>query len=409
MIAKTTQVIRRLHPKRVVETFPLFLKDEAISGKLILIATILALIAVNSPLRSSYDLLWHNQLSIGLGNLNLSLDLRHWLNEGLMAIFFLVVGLEIKREIVFGQLKDVRRVLLPIAAALGGMVVPALLYLTINHHSDAAQGWGIPIATDIAFAVTVLLLLGSRIPKSLKLFLLTLAIADDIGAIFVIALFYANSINFWFLTSSVLIALGLWGLRRLLANRLPLFILFSIVLWLTMHATGIHASIVGAIVGLLAPTSEDPLGKSVARRLEDFFLPISTFIVLPMFAFANAGVVLSTRAFSDTTGISVITGVVIGLAVGKMVGIFGASWLMTRFGRTSLPTGTTWRHIIGVGFIAGIGFTVSIFMSDLAFPDSPLLIEAAKIGIFIASILSAILGATLLLTSRHPNEEDSYT
>lgn len=407
MIPKTRQAIRRFHPKNVIEAFPVFLKDEAISGKLILVATLLALVAINTPLRHTYEALWTNRLSVGLGSWNLSLDLRHWVNEGLMAIFFLVVGLEIKRELVHGQFQDLRKAILPVVAAIGGMVVPALLYLMITRGSDAARGWGIPIATDIAFAVSVLLLLGQHVPKSLKLFLLTLAIADDIGAITVIALFYASAINYWFLATSLAIILSFWWLRRILANKPAIFVLLSIVLWLTMHASGIHASIVGAIVGLLAPTGQRPSSESIARKIEDFFLPISTFIVLPLFAFANAGVVLSTRIFSNSTEVSVVTSVVAGLAVGKMVGIVGASWLMTRFGKASLPAGTTWRHIIGVGFIAGIGFTVSIFITELAFVSDLQLIETAKIGIFIGSIISALLGSIILLTTHRQNHSSS--
>lgn len=396
MYEKTKRIAKRLHPKNVVDTFPQFLRDEAISGKLILVATVLALVATNSPLHDIYEDFWHNYLSIGLGSWSLSLDLRHWINEGLMALFFLVVGLEIKREMVHGELRDRKKAILPIAAAVGGMVVPALLYVAVNNQPGLVQGWGIPIATDIAFAVAILALLSRRVPISLKLFLLTLAIADDIGAIFVIALFYAEIINYWFLSLSAVILVLFSLFRNRLAGHLGWFLCIGIVLWLTTHLSGIHASIVGAAVGLIAPVALRPKGMSISKRLEDFFLPISTFAVLPLFAFANAGVILSTQAFDNSTSASVIAGIILGLTVGKMAGITAAAWLMVRLGKASLPDGTNWRHIIGVGFIAGIGFTVSIFITELAFRDNLQLIESAKIGIFIASILSAVLGSAVL-------------
>jgi NhaA family Na+:H+ antiporter len=399
MREKARHIASRLHPKNVVGTFPTFLKDEAISGKLILLATALALIAVNSPLQHAYEDLWRNHLSVGLGSWILSLDLRHWINEGLMAIFFLVVGLEIKREHVHGELRDVKKAILPIAAAVGGMVVPAILYVAVNNRPELIQGWGIPIATDIAFAVAILTLLSRRVPASLKLFLLTLAIADDIGAIFVIALFYAEIINYLFLALSALILVTLFVFRKRLADKLAWFLLIGVALWLTTHLSGIHASIVGAAVGLIAPVALRPSGLSISKRLEDFFLPISTYAILPLFAFANAGVIISTEAFSNTSSASVMIGVILGLLVGKVIGITAATWLMVRFGKAVLPIGTNWQHIIGVGFVAGIGFTVSIFITELAFRTDLQLIESAKIGIFIASIASGILGILVLLNA----------
>ncbi len=397
MHEKTKHIAKNLHPKAIVDSFPTFLRDEAISGKLILLATVLALLAINSPLQNVYENLWHNQLSFGLNNWSLSLDLRHWINEGLMAIFFLVVGLEIKRELVHGELNDKSKAILPVAAALGGMIVPAVLYILINNQPGLIQGWGIPIATDIAFAVAILALLSKRIPSSLKVFLLTLAIADDIGAIFVIALFYAEVINYWYLATSAILLITLVIFRERISSRLTLYLLLGLVLWLTTHLSGIHASIVGAAVGLIAPVTLKNGGISTSRRLEDFFLPISTFAILPLFAFANAGVVLSTRSFSDTSSVSVMLGIILGLVVGKMTGIVMATWLMVRFGKASLPVNAQWLHIIGVGFVAGIGFTVSIFITELAFKTNLQLIEAAKIGIFIASIVSAVIGATVLV------------
>lgn len=378
----------------------LLLKDEAIGGKLIVGFAVLALIVVNSPLKSIYDTLWHLNFNIGLGDFSLSQDLRHWVNEGLMAVFFLVVGLEIKRELVNGELKDHKKAVLPVAAALGGMIVPAAIYIAFNLDSSAIQGWGIPIATDIAFAVAILTLLSKRVPLSLKLFLLTLAIVDDIGAIFVIALFYAEIINYEYLLGAIGLVAGIWLSRKWLSDKLAIVIALGVVLWVTTHLSGIHASIVGAAMGLLAPVPRSDKVPSQSRSLEEFFLPISTFIVLPIFAFANAGVVLSGDMFNNSESIRLILGITCGLVLGKLIGISGAAWLMVRLGYAKLPTGTSWTHIIGISLIAGIGFTVSIFITELAFSDNRQLVETAKISVFIASGIAAALGSAVLLKTK---------
>lgn len=381
-------------------TLRMFLQDETIAGKLIIAFAALALIVVNSPLRETYESFWQLNLSIGLGDLTLSQDLRHWVNEGLMSFFFLVVGLEIKRELVKGELRDPKKAALPIGAAIGGMVFPAVIYLAFNLHSNAIQGWGIPIATDIAFAVAVLALLGKRVPFSLKLFLLTLSIVDDIGAIVIIALFYAEIIHTGFLFGSIALLLMIWLFRKRLAGRMPIFIALGVLLWLTTHLSGIHASIVGAAIGLLAPLYGPAQKQSIGKRLEDFFLPISTFISLPVFAFANAGVVLTATAFTHADSLPVMSGVIMGLVFGKLIGISGVAWLMTRLGYAKLPAGTNWAHIIGVSLIAGIGFTVSIFITELAFEGNRELAETAKISIFIASGVAAVLGSAVLLNAK---------
>ena len=383
-----------MHPLRISSQLNIFLKDESISGKLILGATLLSLLAVNSPLRENYIDFWHLPFSLGIGSWSLSLDLRHWVNEGLMAFFFLVVGLEIKRELVKGELREFKTAILPIGAALGGMVVPGLIYLFFNSSPDTIRGWGIPIATDIAFALAVLALLGKRVPTSLKIFLLTLAIADDIGAITIIALFYAEIINYGFLFISVAIIAGLYAFRKLLGNQLLLVILAGTTLWLTTHLAGIHASIVGAVMGLLAPIATQKSHSSMSEDIERFFLPITTFFVLPIFAFANAGFVLSGNALASYT--PVMWGIVFGLVAGKTIGITFVSWILVKIGVASLPEGLNWRHVTGIGLIAGIGFTVSIFITELAFAGNQQLIDAAKISIFIASALSALLGLAFL-------------
>lgn len=394
MKEKIKFIAQKLHTKQVVTMFDTFLKDESIGGKLILIAALLSLVVVNSPLRDAFNHFWHLPLTIGLDSWSMTLDLRHWVNEGLMAFFFLVVGLEIKRELVKGELKDKLTAILPIGAALGGMLMPALIYLMFNLDSGALQGWGIPIATDIAFAVAVLSLLSNRVPVSLKMFLLTLAIADDIGAIFVIALFYAEIINYWYLAASFLLVGGIFMFRKLLTYRLVAVGLLGVLLWVTTHLSGIHASIVGAVMGFLAPVSESSESVGVSEKVEKIVLPITTFFVLPIFAFANAGFPLSTSAL--TTNQSIMWGVFIGLVLGKAAGITLASWLLVKLRLAQLPRGVVWKHIMGIGFIAGIGFTVSIFITELAFSDNESYINTAKISIFIASAVSALLGYIIL-------------
>lgn len=398
MKEKIQKLAVRLHPKRVADVFDTFLKDESIGGKLILIAAVLSLIIVNSPFFGYFDSFWHLPLSLGLGSWSISLDLRHWVNEGLMAFFFLVVGLEIKRELVKGELRDIKTALLPIGAAIGGMVVPALVYLVFNLNSDATQGWGIPIATDIAFAVAVLSLLSNRVPTSLKIFLLTLAIADDIGAIFVIALFYAEIINYWYLAASFVLIVGMFMFRKMLTYRLLFVILLGIMLWLTTHLSGIHASIVGAALGFLAPIGKSGAPAEVGEKVERFLLPITTFFVLPIFAFANAGFPINAEALASNQ--MILLGVFSGLVFGKVAGISLASWLLVRYNIAQLPKGVRWPHVIGIGFIAGIGFTVSIFITELAFSASEPFMNTAKLGIFIASIVSALLGYVVLRSVR---------
>ena len=394
MHEKIKHLAVKLHPKHINAYLETFLKDESIGGKLILAAALISLLVVNSPVSGAFHYFWHLPFTLGTDSLGITLDLKHWVNELLMALFFLVVGLEIRRELSHGELKNIKTAILPVGAAVGGMIVPALIYLAFNLSSDAIQGWGIPIATDIAFAVAVLSLLGNRVPVSLKIFLLTLAIADDIGAIFIIALFYADIINYWFLGASFVLAGGMYILRKYLTYRLVLVATLGVVLWLTTHLSGIHASIVGAVIGLLLPVTKQPEKKLVAEQLEKMFLPVTTFVILPIFAFANAGFPITADSFSSN--LSVFWGIALGLVVGKLAGITFASWLLVKLNIASMPAGVTWTQIMGIGFIAGIGFTVSIFITELAFSDNELLTNTAKMAIFIASATSALAGYTLL-------------
>lgn len=395
-----SKLAESLRPTRLTALAQYLLKDEAISGKLILAATVLALIAANTGLQHVYDNLWHADLSVRIGDWTLSKDLRGWVDEGLMALFFLVVGLELKRELVTGELRRFKTAALPFAAAIGGMIVPAVLYTSLNMGTAGAGGWAIPMATDIAFAVAILALVGKGIPSSVRLFLLTLAIVDDIGAVIVIALFYNHGLHPAFLLYAGFIAVMFAVMQRLRILSMPVFVIGSVMIWLLIDQSGVHASIAGVIIGLLAPLSarRKDVG-SIAERLEHATIPVSTLIVVPVFAFANTGIILSLKSFNQEGAGTIAVGIILGLVVGKVVGIVGASWLMVRCNLANMPTRANWTHIVGVGLLAGIGFTVSIFVTDLAFTDENL-INVSKMSIFIASALSGILGMLTLRAVR---------
>ncbi|MEQ8843029.1 MAG: Na+/H+ antiporter NhaA [Acidimicrobiales bacterium] len=409
-----------------------FLRVEAAGGILLLIATLVAIVWANSPWSESYHTILETHISFQVGDL-LELDesILDWVNDALMAIFFFVVGLEIKRELVTGELRDPRAAALPAIAAVGGMAVPALIYLLINAGGDGAQGWGIPMATDIAFAVGVVSLLGDRVPSAMKVFLLTLAIVDDIGAIAVIAFFYTDDFSsIWFL-------LAIAGILVVVAMRIvkiwwiPAYVVAGTFIWLAVFESGIHATIAGVILGLITPavplkssiedgadelvrqvaagTASAPVVRrvnfelkeqvSVASRLDDVLHPFSSYIIIPVFALANAGVMLSTDTLSGAVTSPVTLGIVIGLVFGKLIGISFFTWVAIRSGLASLPRGASWVDVIGLAAMAGIGFTVSLFVTGLAF-DEPLLADEARIGILAASAIAAVFGAAILSRSK---------
>jgi NhaA family Na+:H+ antiporter len=371
-----------------------FLRTEAGGGVVLLGATVVALVWANSPWQGAYHDFWHHELVLGPGGWAVRESLGHWVNDALMAVFFFVVGLEIKRELVRGELQDPRAATLPVVAALGGMVLPALLFWAVVGSGDAVAGWGIPMATDIAFAVGVLAILGDRVPRGLKVFVLTLAIVDDIGAILVIAVFYAKAFNAgWLMGAAAMLSLVV-AARRLGVARPVAYVPIALAAWYCTYRSGIHPTIAGVLLGLLTPAGTIG-GREVLEGLEHRLHPWSSYVVIPVFALANAGVALDREAIADAAGSRLTWGVILGLVVGKMVGIAGASVIGARTGLGRFPDGVGVRHLVGAGAVGGIGFTVSLFITGLAF-ESDTLQAQAKMGILAGSLVAALLGAAVL-------------
>lgn len=372
-----------------------FLKTESGGGIVLLIASVIALIWANAD-ATGYEGFWHGQLTKALDEIGLDLDLRHWINDGAMALFFFVVGLEIKRQFVDGELRRLRQAALPLIAAVGGMAAPALIYLAFNAGGESARGWGIPMATDIAFAIGVLALVTPRVPIGLKIFLLSLAIVDDIGAIAVIALVYSDGISFSPLAAAIA-TLALFRLAWLLPGgtvRATALLAAAGMTWLLTQWSGVHATIAGVALGVLVPASaaEEP---SAAERLEHGLHPWTSFVVVPLFALANAGVTLASETLRDAVGNPIAIGIFAGLVVGKIAGISGAAYFAVALRLADLPSGVSWRQVIGASALGGIGFTVSLFIAQLAFTDSAT-VGAAKIAIFAASLVAGVTGYLLL-------------
>lgn len=421
--------------KWVINPVNRFIGKSTTGGIVLFIAAVVALILANSPWKEAYHHFWEHKFSLGIDNKYiLDQNLHHWINDGLMAVFFFVVGLELKREIIGGELSNPKKAFLPVAAGIGGMIFPALIYLLFNSSGEAQNGWGIPMATDIAFALGVLFLLGDRVPASLKLFLTVLAIADDIGAVLVIAFFYTSDISFTSLIVGsafllLLIISNLVGVR----STIYYGILGIGGLWMAFLLSGVHATIAGVLAAFTIPANvkideigfsekmkmylekfkrADPNGVPTVtpeqlhiledmrtlskqamtplQRLEHGLHPIVTFIIMPIFALANAGVTLSSESATTTTSYVAI-GVIFGLLIGKFIGIVGVTGLMLKFELAALPEGMNFKHLIGVGLLASIGFTMSLFVANLAF-DNNELIQQAKIGILIASLTGGIIG-----------------
>jgi NhaA family Na+:H+ antiporter len=380
--------------RRIVDPLEEFLHDEAAGGLALVVATVAALLWANLA-GEGYSSFWARGLDVGAGDLALHLDLRHWVNDGLMAIFFFVVGLEIKRELVSGELRDRRAATLPVMAAVGGVAMPALIFVAVTAGTPEASGWAIPAATDIAFAVGVLALLGDRVSSGVKLLLLTIAIVDDIAAIVIIAVFYSDSLSAAWLFAALGGLLLVLGMRRLQVASIAMYVPVGIFVWVAVHESGVHATIAGVALGLLTPTGRFH-GRRVLENLEHRLHPISAFAIVPLFALANVGVQFGGGALADAAHSRLAWAIVAGLLLGKVLGIAGATFLGLRLGWGTLPGGVRRAQIWGLAALGGIGFTVSLFIAQLAY-DDPEIVSTAKIGIFAGSLLSAAIGAGLLV------------
>ena len=420
--------------QQVLRSFQEFVRAQAFGGILLLLCTAIALLWANSSWADSYITLFQTNLTAGFGDFVLSKPLLLWINDGLMAIFFFVVGLEIKRELLIGELASRQQAMLPIVAALGGMVVPAIIYIAVNSGTDGVRGWGIPMATDIAFVVGILALLGNRVQPALRVFLVALAIVDDIGAVLVIAVFYTAQISWTSLAIGGVLLICLVVANMVGVRRPLVYALFGGALWLAFLKSGVHATVAGVLVAMTIPSryrintgefvdrgrslldeiervGDDREGavtdeeqdavnelenacervQTPLQRLEHGLHPWVTFVIMPVFALANAGVVLGTDVFSSRVSL----GVIAGLVLGKQIGITGFSWVAVRIGLASLPRDAGWRHIYGAGWLAGIGFTMSLFIASLAFTD-PTYLTPAKLGILSASVIAGVIGFIIL-------------
>lgn len=388
-------------PKKIIKPllkpFEEFFKYESSSGILLLVSALVALFLANSPWAHQYEELLHFEITLGMGQLALSNSLVHWINDGLMAVFFFLVGMEIKREVVVGELKEIRNAILPIGAALGGMMVPALIYLLFNQGTSSQAGWGVPMATDIAFALGALSLLGNeKAPKGLAVFITALAIIDDLGAILVIAFFYTETISWTPLLGAVLILAALLLANKLKKQSIPLSLLLGFFLWLAFLKSGIHSTLAGVILGLTISTEPKKENtKAMVDILEHSFHPWVAFGIMPIFALANAGVSIDLGSIGELITQPVSLGIILGLFLGKQMGIFGAAYLMIRLGFAKLPELVTLKHIYGASLLSGIGFTMSLFIATLAFQDENLL-NLAKFSIIIVSAIAGASGLTVL-------------
>ena len=376
--------------RRVVDPIAEFLRDEAAGGVALVVATVAALLWANVA-GEGYAATWERGLRLGF----VDLDLRHWVNDALMALFFFVVGLEIKRELVCGELRDRRAATLPVVAACGGVMLPALIFLALTAGTGDSAGWAIPAATDIAFAVGVLVLLGNRVSAGAKLFLLTIAIVDDILAILIIAVFYADDLSLAWLGAGLCGLAAVVALRRLGVARIAPYAVLGVGVWVAVHESGVHATIAGVALGLLTPTGLVG-GRNVLELLEHRLHTVSAFAIVPLFALANAGLGLGGGMLGDAVHSRLAWAIAAGLVLGKLLGIAGATFLALRLGVGALPSGVGRAQVWGLAAVGGIGFTVSLFIAQLAY-DDPRTIDVAKVGIFAGSIVSGVLGAALLV------------
>jgi Na+:H+ antiporter, NhaA family len=381
-------------PLRLSTSIKEFLDSEASGGIVLMIAAALALIIANSPLASAYFDVLHAYIG--------GLSVLHWINDALMAVFFLLVGLEIKREFIGGELATWKQRALPAFAALGGMAVPALFYVALNYASpQTLRGWAIPSATDIAFALGILALLGKRVPVSLKIFLAALAIIDDLGAVIIIALFYTAQIHLWALGGVAAVTAALIGLNLAGVKHLAFYLPLGAALWFFMHESGVHATVAGVVLALTIPT--DQSGHSPLHRLEHGLQKLVAFAIVPLFGFANAGVSLAGISFTALAH-PVTLGIAAGLFLGKQIGVFAATKLAVMSGVTEPPRDASWLQVYGVSILCGVGFTMSLFIGLLAFPKDEVMASAVKIGVLMGSLASGLAGAGVLMWAARKSE-----
>lgn len=380
-----------------------FTSMEAAAGIVLIVVAIAAMLIANSPLYAEYKTLFYGKLAwTPIPKLD---DLHLWINDGLMAIFFFVVGLEIKRELIDGELNDAQKRRLPFLAAAAGMAVPALIYLgVVGDDRSLHSGWAIPAATDIAFAVGVLGLLGRRAPSSLRLFLLTVAIVDDLGAVAIIALVYTSGIKLAWLAASVVVLGMLMALNRFGVYRMLPYIVLSLVLWFTVLNSGVHATVAGVLAAFTIPLKLKGHDDSMLLRMEHSLVPWNGYLIVPLFGFANAGVSLKGMGLAEILG-PLPLAIALGLFAGKQIGIFGAMWIADKIGFAKPPAGASALQLWGVATLCGIGFTMSLFIGALAFPRDPLLVEEAKLGVLFGSLLSAVLGYAILRFAKSPEPD----
>lgn len=398
---------------RISSIMTLLLQDEATSARFLVAAAIAALVIANTSWSKPFDAFWQQHLSIGIGHLGISETLKDWIDQGLMAIFFLIIGLEVKREMIRGELSTLRATSLPVIAALGGMLLAIGIYAAANIGHASVRGWGIPMTTDTALALSVLALVSSRMPATLKIFLMAVMVVDDLAAIIAIAVFYSSHIHLMPLAGAALVLLVMLGLQWVRLMHFSAFVFLGILLWLCIHASGVHASIAGAIMGLAAPIvprNRKITSRAIAERLERNLIPVTTFCIIPLFALTNTGIDLRHLHFSAATALPITLGIAGGLLLGKSLGIIVGTWVVVRSGITSLPEGVRWGHIIGASVLAGIGFTLSIFIADLAFSD-PTDTNVAKAAVFGSSLVAAAIGLAilrLLPVRREPVDDDHF-
>jgi len=394
--------------RRVLDPVADFLRAETAGGFALLIGAAVALVWVNLIGGDGYESLWTTKLELGIGAASIDQDLRHWVNDGLMTLFFFLISLEIKRELVVGDLREPRAAALPVIAAIGGVLVPVAIFLALAGGGGIRDGWGIPMATDAAFALGVLAILGSRVGIGVKLFLVTIAVVDDVMAICVIAIAYAGDLSPVWLLAALTGVLSVIALRRFGVSAVVAYVPIGLAIWIATYESGVHATLAGVALGLLTP-ARPVNGRNVLEELEDRIHPASSFLVLPLFALANAGVDLGGSAISESDGQRVALAVAVGLVVGKFSGIAGATLLALRLRVGSLPEGVDLRGVFGAAALGGIGFTVSLFIAPLAYSDATL-IEGAKIGILAGSVISAAIGVAILAPGgRHPTRRRRQT